>query len=89
MERFLYTVWISDSEHESEDQDREWPACLLIRAASEVDALSWGDYLSRRHSEARPEHQLLRSNVDRVESDLAVVPIVEAGIEVPDEYLSW
>jgi hypothetical protein len=90
---YVYVVWFRDFEHEPEDQDYEWPACFVIRAASEEAALQWGDFLSKRHSQQNPTRQILQSHVEVADraADPAIssLPIVEFAVDASDEHIGW
>jgi hypothetical protein len=79
VQEFLYTVWLRDHFLEIDDQDYEWPSCLLIVADSEEEARSWGDQLSRKLCEKDLRIEFLYSLIGLPEGDLTMVPRIRVG----------
>jgi len=90
---YVYTVWFKDTSAEPDDQDREWPASIVIDAGTIEDATAWGDHLAQRFSRARYSEQFLRSNSEPVEdcanADLSSCPRIKHGQEATDEEIGW
>ncbi len=93
---YVYTVWFKDTSALPEDQDHEWPACILIEAATESDAKSWGDHLARRYCKKCPNEMFLRSEIRSRDdefyksvSNWHSTPLVQYGEEASDEKIGW
>ena len=90
MSRYLYTVWFRDHSMLPDDQDYEWPACILIVAASPDDARHWGDHLAARYCRERPDCQFLNSSAEpEPAGDPGHTPVVGFGEEASDEVIGW
>ena len=88
MAEFLYTVWFENPRMEIGDQDREWPACMIIIGESAEDAHRWGDHLSRSYA-LRREEKFLSSGVESVRGEEPSLPRVRVGVEESDEVIGW
>jgi len=90
MMRYLYTAWFEDQFAEPDDQDREWPACIVIDAPGVAEAHSWGDHLARAFATRRMSELFLRSSIE-AEGDNASrsTPVVSVGVEASDRELGW
>jgi len=90
---FVYTVWFRDTSLSPDDQDFEWPACIVIEADSLADSTEWGDHLSRRFAADRPNERIVRSESEVIESyadlDLTSAPRIKYGQEASDVELGW
>ena len=90
---YVYTVWFRNASAEPDDQDREWPASLVVDAPTMEDAVAWGDHLAKRFSGRHPEELFLKSRVDPVESngntDLSSTPHIKFGHEATDAEIGW
>lgn len=91
MARFVYTVWFRDRAFPPDDQDHEWPACLVVEAGDAVQALSWGDHLARSYVARRTGQQFLSSAVDVVtEGDNSgTLHVVSFGQDASDAEIGW
>ncbi len=96
MNRYLYTAWFRNPSLPVDDQDHEWPACMLIDAPSEPDAIAWGDRLARRHSDRSGEVFLSSSLEPPIAADTGVpltpddgLPLVVAGFDATDAEIGW
>jgi hypothetical protein len=94
MNKYVCSVWFLDAYAHSDDQDREWVACISIEAASEKDAQGWGDTLARDRAQRRRRDTFLRSSVEsegRVISitDWSSLPRVRAGEAATDDIIGW
>lgn len=90
MEQFLYTVWLQDHGLLPEDQDHEYPACLLIEAHDLNEAKEWGDFLASSQSGVGPQnHTVLRSDVQVPEDIPPTVPLVHYRTIPSWETLGW
>lgn len=88
--RYLYTAWFRDELAQAEDEDYEWPACLVIEANTPSDAQRWGDHLSASFSRRRGTERFLRSHVELAEAATAAeLPVVAEGHEVTDAEIGW
>jgi hypothetical protein len=95
MSKFVYTVWFRNNSLPKEDQDYEWPACLVIHVSLKAEAQEWGDFLAGRKCENDPEVEFVRSEVllpgdqcfHNVKWD--EIPSVVYGEEASDEKLGW
>jgi hypothetical protein len=90
--RFLYTVTFGDNQARPEDEDRAWPASMLIEAASAELAKAWGDALAhvRANDKKRPLQFLSSSvKVGDGEKPSAALPLVRFGENAPDEKIGW
>ena len=90
--RFLYTVTFGDNQARPEDEDREWPACMLIEATSAELAKAWGDALAhvRANDKKRPL-QVLSSSVETGDGAKSSdsLPLVRFGENAPDDKIGW
>lgn len=90
---FIYTAWFRNTTLEQDDQDHEWPACIIIDAVTSRDALSWGDHLAKRFSKRSAVEIFLRSNCEAVDfsdyHDLNAVPQIPYGYEATDDEIGW
>lgn len=90
--RFLYSVWFRNEQAPVDDEDREWVACFLIDAATDVDARSWGDHLAKAYSSRKVSEVFLSSEVETAstpDGDLSTLPIVPVGHEASDQEIGW
>ncbi len=90
--RFLYTVTFGNNQARPEDEDREWPASLLIEAASAELGKAWGDALAhvRANDKTRPL-QFLSSSIDEGAATKPAdsLPVIRFGESAPDEKIGW
>ncbi len=89
--KFVYSVWFRNPHTTPDDQDYEWVACFVIKAADSQAALAWGDRLAQRYAR-RVGDDFLRSDVE--DSALAVenvdtLPMVEDGEDATDAIIGW
>jgi hypothetical protein len=92
MERFLYTAWFRDLQAEPDEQDYEWPACFLVEAVTEAEALEWGDHLAKSFSDRKVTEKYLSSSVepgDLTDAEVAALPLVPFGHEASDFEIGW
>jgi hypothetical protein len=93
MNCFLYTVWFRDSSLEPDDQDHEWPACILIEAETTKDATEWGNHLSKQYSVRSKIQHFIRSYsepvIDYSKCNLSNIPRVVYGNDATDEEIGW
>ena len=92
MRRYVYTAWCRDTCISPDDQDHEWPACLIIEAETAEEAFSWGDRPAGAFSERRIDEVCLNLYaVDESEAsrDLATLAVVPLGYEASDEEIGW
>ncbi len=92
MSEYLYTVWLRDASLRSEDQDHEFPACIVIRARRAEHARAWGDHLAKSLCSRRPEMTFLHSSLEGFDPStdgLSDLPRIEAGYEAPDDEIGW
>jgi hypothetical protein len=91
--KYLYTAWIRNNLLELDEQDYEWPACIIIHANTEQKAMEWGDHLACKHCLDVNSDEFLHSNVELVEDEskkeLKNVPKVEYGVEATDVEIGW
>ena len=67
---FIYTAWFRNTALEKEDQDHEWPACIIVDAEKSSDALSWGNHLAKSYSDRSATEIFLRSDCEIVDSSV-------------------
>jgi hypothetical protein len=90
MPRFVYTVWFRDTTLPPEDQDHEWPACLVIDATTTALALAWGDHLAKDFARRRTDEEFLSSSIvpeDSVNS--GQLPVISYGQPASDDEIGW
>ena len=91
--KYLYTVWFRDNSVPKDDQDYEWPACIIINAKTESNALIWGNHLAKKYSKETSSLDMLWSKVESVfeysECDLSTTPIIEYGYEASNSEIGW
>ena len=89
MTDYVYVCWFRDHTVVPEDQDYEWPACILITADSGWAALSWGDQLATRYCRNRKSCEFLRSYIDPDQYTEGTLPRIAAGQVASDEDIGW
>lgn len=82
-----YVAWFRDARLPPDSQDHEWPACFVVVAPNEGQAVSWADELCRGYA-ARTHQTFLRSYIDPEEWG-STVPRVVAGANVGDDDIGW
>jgi hypothetical protein len=83
-----YVAWFRDPQLPVDDQDHEWPACLLVLAPSEEQACSWADAVARDYA-TRTGQVFLRSYLDRDRWPAGSAPRLVAGEPWQDEDIGW
>ena len=90
---YVYTAWFRDTDLDPDDQDYEWPACMVIDAPGRSEATELGDHHAERLSSNRPNQQFLRSGSEPIEHyakvDMAPVPRIQWKLEATDAEISW
>ncbi len=90
---YLYTVWFRNTSLPSDDQDYEWPACIMIDADGIEVATAWGDHLTKRFTASRPNEQFLHSVSEPIlnytNADISSTPRIKCGYEASDSELGW
>jgi hypothetical protein len=83
----VYTAWLRDLSAQPDDQAYEFPASVLIDAATAEAAQAWGDHLAEKRC-ARGDLHFLWSEVEfaDVPPDL---PLVQDGQDAPDSLIGW
>lgn len=83
----VYTAWLRDLSAQPDDQDYEFPACLLIDAETAEAAQAWGDHLAEKRC-ARGDLHFLWSEAEfaDVPPDL---PLIRDGEDAPDAQIGW
>jgi hypothetical protein len=89
MPQFLYTAWFLDRTAAPDDEDREWPACFIVDAPDENQALQWGDQLASDFSARRGTEQFLTSSIEAPSDGSGSLPIVPFGSMATDEEIGW
>jgi hypothetical protein len=93
LSQFIYTVWFKDHTASQEDQDYVYPVCIAIEAESAFLAKEWGDGLSKRFLQAKPENELLNSQIEPVtqykKCNTGCLPFITYGYEPTDEEIGW
>lgn len=95
MEQFMYVAWFRTSRVPVDDQDAQWPACFVIRAATASGAQAWGDQLARGMCSRRPDETFLWSRVDArddprySEQNWAQTSEIVFGRWASDEEIGW
>ena len=89
--RFQYTAWFRDLDASPDDEDHEWPACLLIEAADPPEAAFWGDHLARGFARRRASERFLHSTIEPDDGSWNAdsVPVIRVGDEPTDEEIGW
>jgi hypothetical protein len=83
-------VWLRDLSASQDDQDYEWPACILISAACQADALQWGNCLAESFCKRNSNNIFLNSSIEMNDSkNLSNVPKINFGEEASDEEIGW
>ena len=90
--QWLYCAWFQNSLLDPNDQDYQWPACILVESEDAIKALSWGDHLVRRYSIVNPNELFIKSNIEP--ADLNVInddylPKIIYGQEATDKEIGW
>jgi hypothetical protein len=82
---YWYVAWFRDTTQPADDQDYEWPDCILIDAASADLAKLWGDELSRRFSRNQETELFLWSKTEDYNPDepvdISATPHIAYGCE--------
>jgi hypothetical protein len=90
---YVYTAWFRDTNLDPDDQDYEWPACMLIDAPGRSEATEWGDHHAKRFSSNHPSEQFLRSGSEPIEHyaniDRSSMPQVQWRQEAIDAEIGW
>ncbi len=85
---YIYTAWLRDNNSKPEDQDFEFPACLVIKAKSDSMAKEWGDKIFKKYVDRNLEIEFLKSEISSrdsyEDSNLSEVPVIEYGYEPTD-----
>ena len=83
----VYTAWLRNLAARPDDQDYEFPACILIDAQSPDAAQAWGDNLAQQRC-ARGDLHFLWSEAEfaDVPPDL---PLIRDGQEASDALIGW
>ncbi len=90
--KYVYTVWLQNPELKIDDPEREWPACWLIEASTELDAKEWSDQIAKKYSVARKQI-FLNSKIELASISelpgLDQLPRLEAGVPAADSEIGW
>lgn len=94
MTEFLYSVWFTNVDGDLDDQDREWVACIAIKARSANEAQHWGDTLSHDRAVRFPNDHFTNSSVElkrdvRGVTDWSSVPHIRSGQLASDAEIGW
>ncbi len=89
----MYTAWIRNNALPKEDQDYEWPACIIIESETEEKAANWGDHLSKQYCSRDEFAEFLYSKIEGFnkysDCDLNSVPQIKFGYEASDDEIGW
>lgn len=89
----LYTAWFRNTLFRPDEQDHEWPACIVIDANTLEDAKAWGDHLAKQFSDRSPSEQFLHSVAkpieDNADVDIQSTPRIKYGYNATDEEIGW
>ena len=87
---FEYCVWLRDSDRLPDEEDHEWPAVFVVRAADERAAKAWGDWLAHDYCRRTPGASFISSAIEPAKaSTLQQVPIIEGGEQASDDKIGW
>lgn len=90
--KYVYTVWFLNPMFPKGDQDREWPASMIIDGSTCADARKWGDYMANAYA-VRTEQYVLSSTIEVLERStlpgLDQLPVICQGEEASDEKIGW
>jgi hypothetical protein len=88
---YIYTAWFRDPDAHPEDQDYEWPACILIKSEGIGDAQQWGDVIARGRSQRKPPAIFLHSTIEEgVGKDyIDSLPVISFGELPTDAEIGW
>lgn len=91
-----YTVWFRNlllDPNDPEDQDYEWPACIIIEAQSCEQAIEWGNHLVRRYLRDNANEGFISSDVELYSKDSKIddsqSPRIKYGYEASDDEIGW
>ncbi|HBE70368.1 MAG TPA: hypothetical protein DDW52_19640 [Planctomycetaceae bacterium] len=90
---WVYVAWIRNLDVDSDDQDDEYPATVLIRGPSADAARAWGDSMYAEALTPDTRHELVRSELHRADDPLyadstfAETPTCRVGERVPAKLL--
>lgn len=87
--RYLYTAWFRDHCASPEDEDFEWPACLVVVSPTEAGAKTWGDHLAHSFSQRRGVVEFLGSAIEPAPDNCSDLVVVKDGCEVSDAEIGW
>lgn len=90
---YLYRAWLRDNALHSDEQDHEWPACILIDAEMKEKAIERGNQLANKRLESIKTEIILLSNADEVginsKNELQNSPKVKYGVEATNDGIIW
>lgn len=95
MTQFLYVAWFRGLDFDPSDPNYEWPACILVEAASAEAARAWGDVLAQDRAGRYPGEPFLYSYIDESWSEggddaaITIVPRVSDGEMASDDKIGW
>ena len=93
MTQFIYVAWFRNLDFDPPDPNHEWPACILVEAASAEAAREWGDVLAQNRARQWPREPFLYSYIDdswrEGVDDVEAVPKVIDGEMASDEKIGW
>jgi len=93
MIQYMYTVWLRDRLADKNEQDYEYPVCIIIEAENETLAKQWGDKLSSDFSNRYHENEILKSKIEDIDKyknqELTSVPLIKYGYKATDEEIGW
>lgn len=83
----VYTAWLRNLAARPDDQDYEFPACILIDSDSPEAAQVWGDHLAQKRCTRGDLHFVWsEAEFTDVPPDL---PLVRDGEDAPDSLIGW
>ncbi|MBN2285051.1 MAG: hypothetical protein JXI43_01285 [Tissierellales bacterium] len=90
---YLYTVWFKNKLLDPNDQDHEWPACIIIEAEDSKKATEWGDFLAKKYSNKIGTESYIHSSIEILnlekDTELSSTPRIKYGYEATDNEIGW
>ncbi len=83
----VYTASLRNLAARPDDQDYEFPACILIDSDSPDAAKAWGDHLALKRC-ARGDLHLLWSEIESTDMP-PDLPLIRDGEDAPDSLIGW
>ena len=86
---YVYTGWFRDNNVEVDDQDYEFPVCIIIKAQNDFMAKEWGDKIAKKYVGGNSNIEFFKSEIsttkDYKDCNLDRIPVFNYGYEPTDE----